>query len=753
MSDKAIVSRRDVPKEQARVMLQAQADVLGFSIERELPHGTLVQIDDNQRVSLNALGFRVKVLPNTNILQVGVYEINAIHDVVHPPVPASLEIPAVLANTWTHHLVQLVAPQTDDWIQQIEERGITVVEPVSDYGLFVVGSPTAVATLKQQVDFIQWIGPLKPAYKLHPNLNPIPSSDDGSLRLDISIYPSSDAAEVTESLATLGAIVIRSTPPLPDYEPDFHTLIVDVDPDHIADIARMPSVRWVETVGRESRLDGERDTQVVAGNIRSHVRYQEWLKHIGISGTGVVIAICDRGVDENRLNNISGHPDLRGRQREFLDYSDIPDVTDTSGHGTVVASIAVGNAATGERDRQNFFLGQGVAPAARYLTQNFLLGKAWPSDFRELTYDAITHDACVLNNSWSDTTPLHSGYTQNALAFDRLVRHPTGLRNDARELVIVFAAGNMGSDPGTIESPKEAKNPIIVGASLSWIEDNKSTQGIWHSSSRGPALDERILPTVVAPGSAVTGALSASSAATPINPRSHYVKMEGTSMAAPFVAGCCALLIEWWRGRNNDRDPSPAMLKALLVNGADDIEVGGDGETGTRARIPNNHQGWGRVNLRNILEEPSEFPDAARGPRICIDQEIAFNEDSDDYVIDVRTHDENLALRVTLVWTDAPGNDPPSRALANDLDLEVFESSTGTRYNGNHFRDGYLYSDASREPDRLNNVECVYIERPRGAYEVRVIPSGVTRNARPPFRGAAWQDFALVIENGVAGAL
>jgi hypothetical protein len=49
--------------------------------------------------------------------------------------------------------------------------------------------------------------------------------------------------------------------------------------------------------------------------------------------------------------------------------------------------------------------------------------------------------------------------------------------------------------------------------------------------------------------------------------------------------------------------------------------------------------------------------------------------------------------------------------------------------------------------DNLNNVECVYIQNPIGAYEINIIAFNIPCNALLPFDKSPWQDYALVIDN------
>jgi hypothetical protein len=85
-------------------------------------------------------------------------------------------------------------------------------------------------------------------------------------------------------------------------------------------------------------------------------------------------------------------------------------------------------------------------------------------------------------------------------------------------------------------------------------------------------------------------------------------------------------------------------------------------------------------------------------------------------------------LRITLAWTDYPGNTAAARALVNDLDLEVI-APNGTHYYGN----AGLYSSGqcfrASKWDACNNVEGVLIANaPYGNYTILVhgynIPNG-----------------------------
>src|SRR6185436_17638431 len=118
--------------------------------------------------------------------------------------------------------------------------------------------------------------------------------------------------------------------------------------------------------------------------------------------------------------------------------------------------------------------------------------------------------------------------------------------------------------------------------------------------------------------------------------------------------------------------------------------------------IPN-HEGWGLVNLTNSLPlRMSQTTDSNLWPTVFFDQEptngLATGE-SHLRNIKLTPRAQGYPLRVTLVWTDPPGNPAASVKLVNDLDLIVTNKLNGEYYLGNNFINGASLTSATSTND------------------------------------------------------
>lgn len=761
MTDKAFISKRGQARNQDTFSSESEtAQKYGFVPLMSYEHGTIIDkgTPDEYR-QLEKEGYRVKIIPKAEILDIqsAGYYINTEKGL--PDIPLELQIPESLKDSWPHHIVKLLTRPTAQWINEIEKKDVKVLETLSQNFLLVVGNPQDVDKLKD-FNFVEDTFPFQPAYRINKNLGEI----KGNIRyLRIDLYPPSEIEFVKKVVRELGGDIIEGGIPPEGRPREYAKLIVEVDSKHLSTLARIPSVRSLEFASDKPGLDGERETQILAHNLastRPTPGYKSWLSQLELSGEGVTIAICDTGIDLNANNNSNGHPDIRGRQLAFVDYTSGQITSDIDGHGTHVAGISVGNAATGmvESGSENFLWGQGIAPNSKYINQNGLQIRPWPpATWAILTRDAVRNGAQVMNNSWWDGGPHGSGYTASTRRWDMLCRDPTDSGSaDQQPFCIVFSAGNQGrKGPKSITPPHEAKNPIVVGNSLTFrpgVNDSNwpdDIAGINPTSSRGPAVDGRIKPDVVATGTDVSAALSSSAdrlEMPPIpNTSEKYVYLTGTSMAAPHVTGSCALFIQLWKKKNDGKIPSLALIKAALINSAVSLAGGPSGRLDENQQqiplehIPNNDQGWGRVNLTSLLKISNES-------RIYMDQDKPFTASGQEHVTRVTSVDNNHPLKATMCFSDVPGATGANPASVNDLDLEVQDLATGDIYKGNVFENGF--STTGGDFDNINNVECVYIEKPSGQYEIRIIASNIEANARPPFDNTTpWQDYAVVIDN------
>ena len=245
---------------------------------------------------------------------------------------------------------------------------------------------------------------------------------------------------------------------------------------------------------------------------------------LGYDGTGVVVANIDTGVQWN-------HPALKEKYAGYNPETGVVDHTysffdpvngqtepyDNDGHGTHTMGTMVG----GDPDGTNQI---GVAPGAKWIAvQAFTADGASDTDlFAAAEWilapgGDVTKAPDVVNNSWSGGMGLNDWFREAVIAWR------------AANIFPAFAAGNVkASNPGGPESiahPGSYPESFAVGAT-------DSDDILADFSLRGPSPYGEIKPDISAPGVAIRSAL----------PGNTYGISNGTSMAAPAVAGVVALL-------------------------------------------------------------------------------------------------------------------------------------------------------------------------------------------------------------------
>lgn len=292
----------------------------------------------------------------------------------------------------------------------------------------------------------------------------------------------------------------------------------------------------------------------------SKIRADQVWRGLGIRGEGVVVANIDGGVDWH-------HPALQASYRgwtggpaadhlhNWFDATDEGAIypSDANGHGTHTMGTMVG---------QN---GVGVAPGARWMavkglnSQGFGLFSWIHSAFEFVLAPGgdPAYAPDVLNNSWSSTDGTNTEFKEDLAALRRA------------GIFVVFANGNRGPNPSSVGSP--ASMPGVIGVGATDEEDE-----VAYFSSRGPSpIDGSVKPVISAPGVNVVSTF----------PGGGYASYNGTSMAAPHVAGAAALMLSAAPDLNLS-----AMLYALTSTARPLTNT-----------IPNNVSGWGRIDAYNAV--------------------------------------------------------------------------------------------------------------------------------------------------------
>lgn len=462
----------------------------------------------------------------------------------------------------------------------------------------------------------------------------------------------------------------------------------------------------------------------------------------GLMGRSEIVSFADTGLDMGTKATVSPEFSSAVLTGHIIGIG-AKDWGDPMGHGTHVAGSVAG------RGTASGGLFKGGAYEAMLIPQGMwsplIDNLSVPPKLDKLFQPAFTDGARLHTNSWGSPRNL-GAYDAMAVQVDEYVwKNP--------EFLPIFAAGNSGVDKnadgvidqGSVSSPGTAKNALTVGASenlnstggiqaklseLRMAKDNWPAEPIWSSklsdnakgiaafSSRGPTRDGRLKPEIVGPGTNILSAKSKTPTAQLLwgAYNSEYVYSGGTSMSTPLVAGAAAIAREVLRTRFSIAKPSGALVKAFMLHSSVDLYPGQYGEGSAKQELkarPEVNQGYGRSDLALM---------SSLGPQTQVIDERAGVATGEmmEYRLNILAG-ENLL--VNMVYADAPGTPAASRALVNNLDLEVSGPA------------GNLSSN-----DSVNNNALIEIKNAAaGTYIVRV------RGQNVPMGNAGKQPFALVL--------
>ena len=631
-------------------------------------------------------------------------------------------------------LVQFNDAIKGDWLASLSEAGLKPLQYYPD-NTYLVWADGAAAERVAQMPQVRWQGEYLPNWKVSPDL----AKRDGVIRnVGVFFYNDGDVDGVLAALRSAGATVLNHGPAQADKQ--FFDAWVEADAVTLAELSQLPQVVWLEYASPNAILDDEISAQILARNYSAsnvpQLGYLPWLANVGYNGNGVTWAVMDSGVDLT-------HPDLASRIIGGVTYPGCPagngpgDDNASGGHGTHVAGIISGTAVTGLTDAAGFTYGQGVAPGVRIFAQNpICVGSVpWPptGGWQVLSKDAIVGGATGGNGSWTSGESGGTTYTAGARAWDQIARDGNFDTAAAESFLMVFSAGNSGPNPGTLTAPKAAKNVIVTGGSQNYRVSASPTtiDTIYNSSSRGPTNDGRFGPTILAPGQTIASTrrvAGASQCGSAIAGTSNQHSLcTGTSMAAPHAAGSSAILTQWYRDQNAGATPSPAMTKALLINGAKPMGA---------ASIPNSNVGWGRIDLPGSMG--MDFASS-----VLRDQSALLTSVGQVWEVTYGVTDTSKPLKISMAWTDAAAATGANPALVNNLDLEVV--TNGQTYLGNVFASNVSTTGGSA--DSKNNTEGVFVANPGSSVTVRVKATNLPGDAVPGNATLTDQDFALVCRN------
>lgn len=635
--------------------------------------------------------------------------------------------------------------------QNLQTLGAEILRYVPDDALVIRSSLRIARTIAISSPAVQVVLPFAANWKVSNEFSPSSIFNAKTThQVLIRLFPGEDSRSVASKIVALGARIDDASG---------RSVVATLTQAMIDNVAAFDGVEWIQMNPeiRPFHVTGDDFSGLattVSGDYKDLTGYESGTRLMnfdaawkrGLTGKGQTVGMADTGLDRGDVKTI--HSDFTGRVPQgFIFGLFSKSWDDPMGHGTHVAGSVLGSGSISGGLLKGGAYDAALIPEGMW--SPMLNNLSVPSKLGDLFLKAYGVGARIHTNSW--------GSPANLGVYDAFAQQVDEFMSSHPDMLVVFAAGNSGVDadkdgridPGSVSSPGTAKNVLTVGASKNYVFNggiqkklielkigkenwgveplassmlSENASGLAPFSSRGPTSDGRLKPEIVAPGTNILSTRSKHPNAETLWGvyNDEYVWSGGTSMATPLTAGAVAVVRQYLVENRNISNPSAALMKGVLMHSAKDLFPGQFGSVGKErgqellTRRPNSDEGYGLVDLDRAT-------DLAKA--VLVDERAGLGA-GETHTYPVHITGANSKLVATLVYTDAPAAAGAAKALVNDLDLMVVDSS----------------GKVTTLNDHTNNAEMLELQVPAGDYEIRVKGMNV-----PQGMAAGKQAYALIL--------